>query len=83
MNNTEERLSAMEEEQRRLSEWLFNTAPGDEESRADIIMSTCRDWRATQSHARLGVRISVAVLGVLGGWYAFLGEFIAKISKAG
>lgn len=78
-----ERLEAIEAQHRELNEWLFTVAPGDKKSRAEMIMETCRDWSRTQDRARFAVRLTVAVFGALGGWYAGAGEIIAKIFKAG
>ena len=57
-------------------DWLFAIEPGDTESRAEMIVKTCRDWRRTQDRARDGVRVTVAVLGLVGGWAAGLGETV-------
>ena len=76
------RLAEMEGQMEKLNDWLFGVDEGDEESRATIIMKTCRDWNTTQDRARFGVRVTVAVFGVLGGWYAGAGEIITKLFKA-
>lgn len=60
-------------------DWLFLTPPGDEESRAETIMRTCRRVAKLDTQIRTGVRVVTAAVGLISAWKAGLGEWVIKL----
>lgn len=73
------RLDQIEKQVKKVNNWLFEKDPGDKETRAELIMETCRDWRGARAMGRTAVRVVVACLGLAGGWFAGVGDAIAKL----